>query len=561
MKDARGNTYSYTYDDLNRKTSLIYPDGSKESYGYDAVGNLVTYVTRAGQTKTSIFDNRDREVSYTWSDGVTPNVTRNYDAVGRLLSSANGISTSTYAYDNANQLLRETEAIAYTYDADGNRSSLTYPSGQVVTYGYTGRNQLNAIAVGGITLAGYTYDANSNVVSKILADSTLTSYTYDAANRLTTLNHTHSGTSFARFDYGYDSVNRRTFEQRDLAAGDVYGYDAIDQVAGVNYDATNPTSNASGAERTVGYTYDAVGNRTHVNDNVNGNASYTANADNEYSDVGGNAYSYDGNGNLVTGAGLYFYDAQNRLNYAQAGSNIYRITYDSKNRVVERTVNGTPMFFVYDGWDLIEERDGSNNVLATYVHGVKQDELLTRTSGSTTVYYHHNANGNVANLTNASGTVVEKYKYDVFGKPSITDGSGNPLTASAYGNRFLFTGREYLAELNLYDYRNRVYSADLGRFLQTDTMSFSAGDVNIYRYCGNNSVNVIDLNGLGLLHTLGHVENYLAGIEGLVAAAAAAVAVVQPETAPITVPIDVLAGLILDDLDPDGDRSRCGQQE
>jgi RHS repeat-associated protein len=109
-----------------------------------------------------------------------------------------------------------------------------------------------------------------------------------------------------------------------------------------------------------------------------------------------------------------------------------------------------------------------------------------------TVKRHHNANGNVANLTNPSGVVVEKYKYDAFGKPTITDGSGNPLTASAYGNRFLFTGREYLAEVNLYDYRNRVYSADLGRFLQTDPLRFSAGDVNIYRYCENNPINGID---------------------------------------------------------------------
>jgi RHS repeat-associated protein len=113
-----------------------------------------------------------------------------------------------------------------------------------------------------------------------------------------------------------------------------------------------------------------------------------------------------------------------------------------------------------------------------------------------TVKRHHNANGNVANLTNPSGVVVEKYKYDAFGKPTITDGSGNPLTASAYGNRFLFTGREYLAEVNLYDYRNRVYSADLGRFLQTDPLRFSAGDVNIYRYCENNPINATDAMGL-----------------------------------------------------------------
>jgi len=49
----------------------------------------------------------------------------------------------------------------------------------------------------------------------------------------------------------------------------------------------------------------------------------------------------------------------------------------------------------------------------------------------------------------------------------------------------MFTGREFLKEVGLYDYRNRVYSQELGRFLQTDPIRFDAGDVNIYRYVGN----------------------------------------------------------------------------
>ena len=52
------------------------------------------------------------------------------------------------------------------------------------------------------------------------------------------------------------------------------------------------------------------------------------------------------------------------------------------------------------------------------------------------------------------------------------DGDGNGVSSSASGNRFLFTGREYLPELGLYDYRHRIYSPDLGRFLQTDPIRF-----------------------------------------------------------------------------------------
>jgi RHS repeat-associated protein len=70
------------------------------------------------------------------------------------------------------------------------------------------------------------------------------------------------------------------------------------------------------------------------------------------------------------------------------------------------------------------------------------------------------------------------------------------LAVSSVGNRFLYTGREYLAEIGLYDYRNRFYSPSLGRFLQTDPIGFSAGDVNLYRYIWTDPVNGQDPMGL-----------------------------------------------------------------
>ena len=111
------------------------------------------------------------------------------------------------------------------------------------------------------------------------------------------------------------------------------------------------------------------------------------------------------------------------------------------------------------------------------------------------VYYHYDGLGSVTHLTDSSGNVVEKYAYDVFGTPTILSANSQLLTASVVGNRFMFTGREYLAEVGIYDYRNRMYSPDLGRFLQTDPIGFEAGDVNLYRYCGNSAVNETDPNG------------------------------------------------------------------
>jgi RHS repeat-associated protein len=90
---------------------------------------------------------------------------------------------------------------------------------------------------------------------------------------------------------------------------------------------------------------------------------------------------------------------------------------------------------------------------------------------------------------------VESYQYDVFGSVTIFDGTGTVLPATAKANRFLYTGREWIQEVGLYDYRNRVYSPELGRFLQTDPIRFDAKDVNLYRYVKNSTTRFIDPTG------------------------------------------------------------------
>jgi len=109
-------------------------------------------------------------------------------------------------------------------------------------------------------------------------------------------------------------------------------------------------------------------------------------------------------------------------------------------------------------------------------------------------------------------------------EPSVVqcDPQGNPssvddlISADPYANRFLYTGREFLKKANLYDYRNRVYSPDLGRFLQTDPIRFDAGDVNLYRYVGNNAVRFTDPWGLCEegFNPLDFLKNFLRGLLG-----------------------------------------------
>jgi RHS repeat-associated protein len=470
------------------------------------VSNLVTYTTRSGQVRTYSYDTRNREIQSVWSDS-TPSITRTYDAASRLLTLVSSVSALSYTYDDADEVTSETQTVAgapgpgktvrYTYTPDSLRATLTYPAGTVVSYAYTGRNQVATITADGPPpLVTYTYDLNGNRVSKAVENSTTTGSAFDAVNRLVSIDHQRSAVSFAQLDYGYDVVNRRTFVQRDDALGDVFAYDAIDQVTAVQYDVTNPDTSPSNPARTVQYALDRVGNRTVVTEN-GVQTSYTANTLNEYTHVGASTLTYDGNGNLTSDDGTTnSYDAQNRLTRAVNGTNSVTCAFDPLNRCVHRTVNGVSTFLYYDDWNLIEERAGSDASLARYVHGAEVDEILVRETTGGPIYYQHDALQDVTRLTDGAGTVVEHYTYDIYGAVTITDALGHPLSASAVGNRFLFTGRELLAEIGLYDYRNRMYAADLGRFLQPDPLGLEAPDVNLYAYVGNNPTNSVDSEGL-----------------------------------------------------------------
>src|SRR5207237_7866775 len=98
-------------------------------------------------------------------------------------------------------------------------------------------------------------------------------------------------------------------------------------------------------------------------------------------------------------------------------------------------------------------------------------------------FYQYDGTGNCSMLSDWSGNILEQYDYDAFGQPYFYSASGNNIGYSPYGNRFLFTGREWLKDLRLYDYRNRMYQPELGRFLQPDPNEVPAGGFNLDRLC------------------------------------------------------------------------------
>jgi RHS repeat-associated protein len=136
------------------------------------------------------------------------------------------------------------------------------------------------------------------------------------------------------------------------------------------------------------------------------------------------------------------------------------------------------------------------------------------------LYYCTDAGCNVTALVTAAGTVVERYAYDPYGQPIFHDGSWGSRSTSSYGNAILYAGYCYDAETGFYHVRNRMYHAQLGRWVTRDPLGYVDG-MGLYEYCGTNPLLNSDPLGRSFWSIVG---NFAAGV--VVGAAIAAVVIV-----------------------------------
>ena len=500
------NIYTYTYDLRNRVTSMIYPNLLHEDTSYDGAGNIVTYKNRAAATKTfSQFDNRNRSHYFSWNDCITPWQSTNYYDASRITQIANSVSTINNTYLNDNRLNTQEEwtsafndnvhrTVTYTYDVDGNRLTVQYPSGTAFNYTYTNRNQVASIKPGlsgGTAIVSYTFDASGNITNRALDNGTSTAYTVDDVNRDTAVVHNlqPSGTT-KRFDYAYNTVNDVLAVQRDSGVGDGYTYDLTQEILGfaqngtvnlTNGTVTNPATNTN-------LTFDGCGNQT----SLNGGGTFVINYLNEYTTFNGSPTTYDNDGDVLTYNGwIYVYDAQNRLTSASNGGTTASFYYDGLNRQIARSINGLITFSVWDGdWAILEEYGTSNTITQKYLQGYHG---LVKTLQDN-IYYYQDELGSTSHIASSTGSLLEYYKYNLYGKPTYWSAGGSQLSAT--NTKDLFAGQRWISELGLYDDRNRFMSPDLGRFIQPDPIGFKGDASNIYRYCGNDWANRTDPMGL-----------------------------------------------------------------
>ena len=133
-----------------------------------------------------------------------------------------------------------------------------------------------------------------------------------------------------------------------------------------------------------------------------------------------------------------------------------------------------------------------------YVYGTYVDEplaiLLVSGAAADRRFMHANHLYSIAALTDNSGGVVERYRYDAYGQRTVLAPDGiTTRTGSSYGNQLGFTGRYLDKETGLWYFRSRYYSASLGRFANRDPLGYVDGSS---LYTGYFVPNMVDPLGL-----------------------------------------------------------------
>jgi RHS repeat-associated protein len=242
------------------------------------------------------------------------------------------------------------------------------------------------------------------------------------------------------------------------------------------------------------------------------------------------SFGYDGNGNrsLQSSGGAsitYTYDDENQLVQAETDT-LYTPSasrwktmwaYDARGRVRVRedySWYGPGSYFIrdrsarylYDGMRVIQERNENNTPQVTYTRGLDLSGsweraggiggLLARTAHSgangvtyTPAFYHADGNGNITYLLKLDQTAGATYQFDPYGRLLTSSGT------LAAANTYRFSSKELMLASGFYSFGYRFYDPATQRWVNRDPIGEDGG-VNLYRYVGDNPINLIDPFGL-----------------------------------------------------------------
>ncbi|MFH2046633.1 MAG: RHS repeat-associated core domain-containing protein [Pseudomonadota bacterium] len=311
VKDAKGQISTFTYDAANRLTQITYADNKKDGFTYDYVGNMLTY-SKEGVNGSFTYDELNRKTSETVNYGpFAKTYSYTYDALGnkKTFKTPDG-KVYTYEYNKNNQptsIAFEGKTIDFTY-LWNRRTQAKFPNGITTDYEFNDNSWLTSIKAGTVLSEENEYDFAGNITQKTTENDSI-AYDYDSIYQLTQA----TGSVLPPETFAYDKIGNRQSATEGTntttyihnannelisANGVNYDYDANGnliyktenfQVTTYNYNTGNRMESVELPDgRTATYTYDPFGRR--IKKQIGSDTTYYLYSDEgligEYDDTG-----------------------------------------------------------------------------------------------------------------------------------------------------------------------------------------------------------------------------------------------------------------------------------
>lgn len=491
--NGAGKTTTYTYDGLNRVTSVTTPLGNPKTTTYTATSKTTT---RGSLIETTQYDPFGRVASITLG-GITTSYA--YDALGRRTFESNPGATigTTYQYDALNRVTKIINAdnTFQTHAYGAGTKTVTDERNNVTTYAYRAYGDPDRQYLMGVTTpissASVTLARNSKDLITSATQGGLTrTYGYDSRYYLTTVVNPETGTT----TYGRDAAGNMTSLTVGSSGTTSYTYDGRNRLSVVTYPnpLTTPTVthtytltdkplSVSSSAATKGFIYDDNGNlkkETLTVDSIPFVTEYIYNANDQIAsmiyprsgqqvnyvpDVLGRPTQVSGYISAVTywPSGL-----MKQINYAngvvtnyEQQARLWPSTFTTKKGAVTYSDSAYTYDEVGNLKTIVDSADTSFNVALDYDN---LNRVVSHTSPIFNSTIAYDGAGNILNRTYSG--VSSNYNYDSYNRlASITGYLPTTYAYDAYGNIAAGTGNTYsyddasnLACINCSDTANKI---------------------------------------------------------------------------------------------------------
>ena len=503
-QDAKGQSFSETYDVLSRPLTRTEPDQFTQwTWGTSASSHNIGKPQSVCMGPAPASGSAGACTSSYYSES------ESYDSVGRLSQRAIAIpSTGTFTY-------------AWQYNATtGLLNTLTYPASTSggplqLQYEYQNGFPLSVAAVISGSPNVTVWQANATNAAGQLTQETLgngivTNRAFDAVTGwLSSIQSgVGGGTGVQNQSFLYDFVGD-VIQRQDNNLG---------LTENIYYDNDYRLSSTDlGSTQNLAITYDLTGNITSRSDVASG-ATWTYDPVRKHAvtQAGSSAYnySYDANGNAITRQGSsILWSSYNYPTSISAGSGSTAETVafsygpDRQRWQQAYSGNSTTETTQYVGRELEVVSSGGVTDYRHYIYaGGRAVAVYSRKSTGTNTFSYLSSDhqGSVASITNSSGTSVVNESFTPFGSrrnPATWSGAplAGDLTTSAGITREGYTFQTQLGLwMGLNHMNGRVQDSITGRFLSPDPRIQNRADTqsyNRYSYVNNNPVSFTDPTG------------------------------------------------------------------